>query len=95
MKTSVLALALLAAATAPAAAFDYKATVTQCHETQEKWIERETRGGEKILERQDFGAFMSLKVRWDSGTVQEVTVGPHGDRFCTLATRHVSSPAQS
>ena len=95
MKTSALALALLAAVTAPAAAFDYKATVTQCHETQEKWIARETRGGEKILERQDFGAFMALKVRWDSGTIQEVTVGPHGDRFCTLATRFVSGPAQS
>jgi hypothetical protein len=83
----------LAALASPAGAFPYRAAVARCYDTQEHWIRHVTRNGEKIVSRRDFGAFMVLTVRWDSGAVHELTVGPHEDKFCVLATRVITPAA--
>lgn len=71
----------------------------QCHPSIEQWIQREADGGRKIV--REFGGTVvgvlaAFAIRWDDGTVQEVTVGPAQDPetgeygVCILARRHVS-----
>lgn len=88
---SGLALTLITAATAEA--FPYRAGETHCHETIELLVAREFANGDKIEDETWLGAYGELVVRWDNGTVQELTVGPSGNQFCVLAARFVSSQA--
>jgi hypothetical protein len=45
------------------------------------------------------GAFAAYLVRWNDGTLQEVTIGPANDQdgqpaICVLAHRHVATAGQ-
>jgi hypothetical protein len=90
----------IAAVWAPAgAAFaqQYRADIGNCRASIEQWLEHETDGGRKLLAHLgEYGAFQEILVRWDSGTIQQVTVGPTigpdgKPAICVVARRHVGT----
>jgi hypothetical protein len=106
MKTSRLGhIALLSIAVAAvwwwpacaALAQPYRAHIGNCRASLEQWIEREAGGGRKLLARLgEYGAFQELIVRWNSGTVQQVTIGPTigpdgKPAICVVARRHIGT----
>lgn len=84
---------ILAASIALAAG--YRAEISNCRASVEEWDKREAADGRKILETHgQIGALRELTVRWDSGTIQRVTVGPTvladgASAICVLARSHV------
>jgi hypothetical protein len=80
-----------------ASAQQYRAEVRNCRASVEQWIKHEAAGGRKILARLgEYGAFQEVIVRWDSGTVQQVTIGPTigpdgTPAICVVARRHVGT----
>jgi hypothetical protein len=78
-RTALLSIAL-AAVWGPACkpfAQEYRAHTGNCRASVEQWIAHEADGGRKLLARLgEYGAFQELIVRWDSGTIQQVTIGP-------------------
>jgi len=93
-------LAFAAPALASGWSTDYVAIEPRnCAPSIERWKQIHADGGRKILEeQQQFGAFAAYRVRWDDGTVWDVTVGPSEDAdgspaMCIVARRNV--PAQS
>ena len=82
--------------TAFAFSTEYVAQTRNCAGSVEKWVNRHAAGGQKILEqRGTMGAFAAYLIRWNDGTVQEVTIGPANDTdgepaICVLERRHVA-----
>jgi hypothetical protein len=80
-----------------AAAQEYRAHVGNCRASVEQWIKHETDGGRKLLARLgEHGAFQEVIVRWDSGTIQQVTIGPTigpdgQPAICVVARRHIGA----
>jgi hypothetical protein len=78
-----------------ASAQEYRAHVGNCRASVEQWIKHETDSGRKLLSRLgEYGAFQEVIVRWDSGTVQQVTIGPTigpdgKPAICVVARRHM------
>jgi hypothetical protein len=98
-RTSLLTIAIAAVWGPPSAAFtqQYRADIGNCRASVEQWIKHEADGGRKLLARLgEYGAFQELLVRWDSGTIQQVTIGPTigtdgKPAICVIARRHVGS----
>jgi hypothetical protein len=80
---------------------EYVANTRSCAGSVEKWVDRHAGGGQKIVEqRGTMGAFAAYLMRWNDGTLQEVTIGPANDTegrpaICVLAQRHVGGAGQS
>ena len=97
----IAVIAVCASGTALAFSGEYVANTTNCARSVENWVDSHAAGGEKILEeRGRMGVFAAYLVRWNDGTVQEVTIGPASDSegkpaICVLAQRHVSSAGQT
>jgi hypothetical protein len=68
-----------------------------CRASVEQWIKHEAGGGRKVLARLgEYGAFQEVLVRWDSGAIEQVTIGPAigpdgKPAICVLAHRHVGT----
>ena len=78
-RTSLLSIAIAAVwgPACAASAQEYRADIGNCRASVEQWIKHEADGGRKLLARLgEYGAFQELIVRWDSGTIQQVTIGP-------------------
>ena len=92
---------LCASGTALAFSGEYVAQTKNCARSVEKWVDDHAAGGQKILEeRGRMGAFAAYLMRWNDGTVQEVTIGPANDAdgkpaICVLALRHISGQGQT
>jgi hypothetical protein len=75
----------------------YRADIGNCRASVEQWIEHEADGRRKLLTRLgEYGAFQELIVRWDSGTIQQVTIGPTigpdgKPGICVVARRHIDA----
>lgn len=73
--------------TTSAAAYPYKAHVSQCYGNRDQWT---ASVGRKVQEIHEFGAFLVATIQWDNGAVSEVTVGPYEDQFCILAEQLIT-----
>lgn len=95
MKTAFIAAGLLIASTPAFAEYPTHAYAGRaCHATLEEWIKKETHGGDRLQGSPlQFGAIIVAQVQWADGTVQEVTVGPEGGQFCTLAAKDLTRVA--
>jgi hypothetical protein len=75
----------------------YRADIGNCRASIEQWIDHEADGGRKLLARLgEYGAFQDLIVCWNSGTVQQVTIGPTigpdgKPAICVVARRHIGT----
>jgi hypothetical protein len=98
-RTSPLSIAIAAVwgQACTASAQEYRADLGNCRASVERWIEHEADGGRKLLARLgEYGAFHEMIVRWDSGTIQQVTIGPAiapdgKPAICVVARRHVGT----
>ena len=98
-RTALLSLPLAAVWGPATAAFaqEYRAHIGNCRASIEQWIKHEAAGGRKLLARLgEYGAFQEVLVRWDSGTIQQVTIGPTigpdgKPAICVVARRHVGT----
>jgi len=96
-KTILAALAATLLAAPAMAEGEWRPGVSNCRPTLEKWLathERKFTNGYS-----QFGAFVAGELRWDGGSVVEVTVGPALDEaghpaFCVIASRFISRPEQ-
>jgi hypothetical protein len=76
-------------------AHDYKPRVSNCRPSLEAFIKHDAGGGTKILEDHGgIGAVQEYTMRWNSGTVERVTVapavGPDGAlAICVVAAKFV------
>lgn len=76
---------------------EYAAGIGNCEPSLEQWYRRQAAGGDKIIEEHiALGAIRELTIRWDSGTVQRVTIGPiqqadGSAAICVLARRHIGT----
>jgi hypothetical protein len=98
-RTALLSIAIAAIGASAGAAWaqQYRADIRNCRASVEQWITHEADGGRKLLARLgEYGAFQELIVRWDSGAIQQVTIGPTigpdgKPAICVVARRHVGS----
>ena len=98
-RTALLSLPLAAVWGPATAAFaqEYRAHIGNCRASIEQWIKHEADGGRKLLARLgEYGAFQEVLVRWDSGTIQQVTIGPTTGpdgkpAICVVARREVGT----
>ena len=78
MRTLLMSIALAPALLAGGAdAHQYSARLSNCRPSLEAFIEHDGAGGRKILEDHGgIGAVHKYTIRWNSGTVERVTVAP-------------------
>jgi hypothetical protein len=96
MRTWFISVALTSALVASGLeAGEYTPRVSNCRPSLEEFIKHDAGGGSKILEKHGgIGAVQEYTIRWNSGTVERVTVapavGPDGElSVCVVAGKFV------
>jgi hypothetical protein len=96
MRTLLISVAITSALAASVAdAGQYTPRVSNCRPSLEAFIKYDGGNGTKILEDHGgVGAVQEYTIRWESGTVERVTVGPavgpDGDlAICVVAAKYV------
>ena len=96
MRTLVIPVAMTSALLAGAAdAHQYKARLSNCQPSLEAFIKHDGGGGRKILEDHGgTGAVHEYTIRWDSGTVERITIAPAVDAdgtqaICVVAAKYL------
>jgi hypothetical protein len=96
MRTLLISVAITSALAANVAhAGQYTPRVSNCRPSLEAFIKYDGGSGTKILEDHGgVGAVQEYTIRWESGTVERVTVGPavgpDGDlAICVVAAKYV------
>ena len=99
IRTALAAAALGLALAGPAAAFEWRAEVSDCEPTLGRLIARHLQCradpvaapcGKIQAVEDDLGGLARFEVLWLSGTRAEILVGPHEDQHCILASRYIS-----
>jgi hypothetical protein len=99
IRSALATCALGLALTGPAAAFEWRAEVSDCEPTLGQLIARHLQCraepvaapcGKIQAVEDELGGLARFEVLWLTGTRAEVLVGPHEDQLCILASRYIA-----
>jgi hypothetical protein len=98
IRNALAACALGLTLAGPAAAFEWRAEVSDCEPSLGRLIARDLQCraepvvahcGQIQAVQGDLGGLARFRVLWLTGTRAEVLLGPHEDQLCLLASRYL------